>query len=158
VWVIPAEKTKRNREHRVALSSQAIKLIKSLPREINSPLLLPGPLAPRRPMSDQSLRNLLHELAGADVTLHGFRASFSSWTAARTNYPTAVREAALGHAEGHAQSDAGKGNTRVASSYQRDDLFEKRARLMQAWADFVSAPIPASKGKVTELRRRRARP
>jgi integrase len=151
VWVIPAAKTKRDRKLRVPLSSQALALIKSLPREISSPLLLPGPLAPRRPMSDQSLRNLLHELAGP-VTLHGFRSSFSSWTAARTNYPTAVREAALGHAEGHATGDDGKGHKKVASSYQRDDLFEKRARLMQAWADFVSSPAPAS--KVTELRRK----
>jgi hypothetical protein len=108
-------------------------------------------------MAEQPLRRLLHELADDDVTLDGFRAAFSTWTAERTAFPTAVREAALGHAEGHAKSDSGQGNTKVARAYQRGDLFEKRAKLMEAWGTFVTTPIPTDKGNVAEIGRARAR-
>jgi hypothetical protein len=37
------------------------------------------------------------------------------------------------------------------AAYQRGDLFEKRRRLMAAWASFCDSPVKA--GKVTPIRR-----
>jgi hypothetical protein len=37
----------------------------------------------------------------------------------------------------------------VVAAYRRGDLFEKRARLMQAWADFLTRP--ASRAGVVPL-------
>jgi hypothetical protein len=39
----------------------------------------------------------------------------------------------------------------VEASYRRGDLFEKRKRLMQAWADFCGRP--ATGATVTPMRR-----
>ena len=47
--------------------------------------------------------------------------------AERTSFPREVAEAALAHTMGD----------KVEAAYQRGDLFEKRRRLMAAWAGFV---------------------
>ena len=62
--------------------------------------------------------------------MHGFRSTFRDWAAEQTAFPNEVCEAALAHAV--------KGKTEAA--YRRGDLFEKRVRLMQAWADYCAAP------------------
>ena len=46
------------------------------------------------------------------------------------NFPTSIVEAALAHVVG----------SKVEQAYRRGDLFEKRRRLMDAWADFCSKP------------------
>jgi hypothetical protein len=48
----------------------------------------------------------------------------SSWAAERTNFPREVAEAALAHVVGD----------RTEAAYRGGDLFEKRRRLMDAWA------------------------
>ena len=60
-------------------------------------------------------------------TIHGFRASFSSWCADHEKNPE-TREACLHHSLG------GK----VTLSYQRSDLLELRRKLLQEWADYVT--------------------
>ncbi len=60
--------------------------------------------------------------------------------AERTGYPHEVAEAALAHTIGN----------KVVAAYQRGDLFEKRRRLMDEWARFVTAP--AEDGQVLPLR------
>jgi hypothetical protein len=41
--------------------------------------------------------------------------------------------------------------SKVEAAYRRGDLFEKRRRLMDAWAEFCLA-APVEKGKVVSLR------
>jgi integrase len=65
---------------------------------------------------------------GRDVTVHGFRSTFKDWASERTNFPNEVSEAALAHAVGD----------KVEAAYRRGDMFEKRRRLMEAWAEFAS--------------------
>ena len=76
-----------------------------------------------------------------DLTVHGFRSTFRDWAAERTNFPSEVVEMALAHAVG----------TKVEAAYRRGDLFEKRRRLMDAWADYL-AKAPAEQSKVVSLR------
>jgi hypothetical protein len=47
------------------------------------------------------------------------------WAAEQTNFPREVAEQALAHSL----------PDKVEAAYQRSDLFEKRRRLMDAWAD-----------------------
>ena len=61
-------------------------------------------------------------------TVHGFRATFKTWANEATSYQNEVIELALAHAIG----------TKVEKAYQRGDLFIKRVRLMQDWADYCS--------------------
>jgi integrase len=69
---------------------------------------------------------LLRRLGRDDLTAHGFRSTFRTWAAERTSFPREVVEAALAHVVGDATEQA----------YQRGDMFEKRRRLMSAWASF----------------------
>ena len=76
----------------------------------------------------------------ADVTPHGFRTTFRDWAAERTNFPNDVVEMALAHAI----------DDKVEAAYRRGDLFEKRRRLMDAWAEFCAKP--SKTGAVVPLR------
>jgi integrase len=76
-----------------------------------------------------------------DAVPHGFRATFSSWTASSTAYPFEVREMALAHAVGDG----------TVAAYQRSDLFEKRRNLMADWAKFANT-APAVGDNVVQLR------
>ena len=42
VWTVPAERMKAGKEHRVPLSDEAVKLLKSLPRTTESKYVFPG--------------------------------------------------------------------------------------------------------------------
>ena len=80
-----------------------------------------------RSLSDMTLSKLVREL-GIPSTIHGFRTSFRTWAQERTNVPGEVAEAALAHVK----SDT------VEAAYARSDLFEKRRRLMERWAQYLS--------------------
>jgi len=112
VWVIPKERTKSHREHRVALSDAAVELLKALPKS-ESRLVFPGERA-----ATISHNLFLKYLNGMDLTctVHGFRSTFSTWAAERTSFPREVIEAALAHAVGDATERA----------YQRGDVLERR--------------------------------
>jgi len=84
---------------------------------------------------------LLRRMGRGDLTAHGFRSSFRDWAAEQTNFPSEVAEMALAHAVG----------SKVEAAYRRGDLFEKRRRLMQAWAEFLTK-TPAGRGTVLALR------
>ena len=79
-----------------------------------------------RPLSDPALWAALKRTGRSDLTVHGFRSTFRDWAAERTNYPREVAEMALGHTVGD----------QVEAAYRRGDLFEKRRKMMDAWADY----------------------
>jgi integrase len=86
---------------------------------------------------------LLRRMERGDLTAHGFRATFKTWTSERTSFQNEIAEAALAHVIGN----------KVEQAYRRGDLFEKRRRLMQQWATFcTSAPMQRSQTNVTPLR------
>ena len=55
--------------------------------------------------------------------------SFFSWIQEKTNYPREIAEAALAHSL----------RDKAEAAYARSDLLEKRAEMMEAWAQFISA-------------------
>lgn len=129
-WAIPGERMKSGRPHSVPLSDEAVALLKNLPRMEGIELVFPG-ARKGKPLSDMSLTAVMRRM-GADAVPHGFRASFSSWCASSTAYPSEVREMALAHAIADG----------TVASYQRSDLFEKRRNLMGDWARFLTtAPV-----------------
>jgi len=129
-WNIPGERMKSGRPHRVPLSDQAISLLNSLERMEGTELLFPGKKE-GSPISDMTMTKIMRDM-GVDAVPHGFRATFSSWTASSTAYPFEVREMALAHAIGDG----------TVAAYQRSDLFEKRRNLMADWANFTdTAPV-----------------
>lgn len=138
VWNIPGERMKSGRPHRVPLAAPVLALLEKLPRFEGSDLLFPGRDG-KKPLSDMSLTAIMRRAKLAFVP-HGFRSTFSDWTAERTAYPTEVREMALAHAIGN-ETDA---------AYRRGDLFDKRRHLMSDWANFLEAP-PSTDDNVIPL-------
>ena len=84
----------------------------------------------RSPLT-KKLRDMgLGPLHSIGLTVHGFRSSFRDWAAERTAFSHEVCEAALAHTISNA----------AEAAYRRGDLFEKRRKLMEGWADFISTP------------------
>ena len=135
VWTVPAERMKAKKEHRVPLSTQAMKLLKKLPRFEEHDLLFPGRKSDA-PLSDMSLttsmRRLGYKDAAGDLCVpHGCRSTFRDWAGDRSNWPREMAETALAHALDSA----------VEAAYRRGDMLTKRARMMQDWADFCLPPV-----------------
>lgn len=141
VWIIPAARMKAEREHRIPLSSQAIDLLKRVPKMHGTDLVFPG--LRNKPLSDMTLTAVLRRMGRGDITAHGFRSTFRDWTAETTNYPREVAEMALAHAVGNA----------VEAAYRRGDLFDKRRRLMADWANYATTPKPATEDVVVQFKR-----
>jgi integrase len=129
VWTIPKSRMKGNREHRVPLSDAAITVLKHMRETRNGEYVFPGERN-GSPLSGMGMLMLLRRMGRSDVTVHGFRSSFRIWCAECTNYPREVAEAALAHAL----------EDKTEEAYQRGDLFDKRRKLMDAWAKFCGKP------------------
>lgn len=128
LWTVPAARMKAKNEHRVPLSDPAVSLLRKLHAVRTGDLVFPGQ-RPGKSLSNMAMTMVLRRMK-VDATSHGFRSTFRTWVAEKTGYPDAVAEAALAHSLGDA----------VFLAYQRGDLFDKRRRLMDEWANYCSAP------------------
>jgi integrase len=144
MWIIPAERMKGGKEHRIPLSVAAVAVLRGMHAIRRSDYVFPGRRT-GRPLSNTMILNIAKQVAGRDITLHGFRSTFRDWAAERTSFPREVAEMALAHAIPDA----------VEAAYRRGDLFEKRRKLMDAWADYCGKPA-ASGGKSVAIREPRA--
>ena len=144
IWTVPGERMKADKEHRVPLSSAAIAMLEAMRAIRHSDYIFPGRRNARAVGANSVLR-FAKEAAGINVTTHGLRSTFRDWAAERTNFPREVAEMALAHAIPDA----------VEAAYRRGDLFEKRRKLMDAWAAYC-AKIEMDAGKVVALARARS--
>ena len=135
MWVIPAERMKMDREHRVPLPLAALGLLRALPREAGTALVFPAPRGGE--LRDQRLSELMKAVNEADgqgfldggtaAVPHGLRSTFKDWATERTNFPESMAELALAHRVGN----------EVERAYRRGDMVAKRRTMMDAWADFL---------------------
>ena len=139
LWTIPSARMKGGREHRVPLSDAALTIIEAMPRGERDDYVFPGGKS-SRPLSNMAMLALLRRMKRTDLTVHGFRSTFRDWAAERTSFQNEVIEMALAHAVGD----------KVEAAYRRGDLFDKRRRLMEAWAAY-SQSGPAA-GEVVPIR------
>ena len=142
-WTIPAGRMKGGREHKVPLSNAAVALLGAMRAIRQSDYVFPGYKA-GRPIGGNAIGVLAKRVSGADITVHGLRSTFRDWAAERTNFPREVAEMALAHAIPDA----------VEAAYRRGDLFDKRRKLMDAWAAYC-AKVETDPGKVVALARAR---
>ena len=116
-WTIPASRMKMGKAHRVPLSKSAMALIADLTpadeRNADAPLF-PGKFASG--YMTQAIRRM-----GIASTLHGFRASFSTW-AREAGVDTELREMCLAHA-----------GDKAVRAYQRSDMLDARRAIMANW-------------------------
>jgi integrase len=141
-WTIPDRRMKAGKEHRVPLCERPLVILQGMQahRHADDGFVFPGGKV-GRPLADTVLLRLLQRMGRDDLTTHGFRSSFRDWAAEQTHFPSEVVEMALAHTVG----------SKVEVAYRRTDMFNKRRKLMDAWAEFLSL-APASEGKVVALR------
>jgi integrase len=128
VWTVPASRMKARIEHRVPLAPRAIAIleeVRPLRDAAQDGLVFPGQ-AKGRPLSQMSMMMLLRRMELDGITVHGFRSTFRDWAGDCTNFARETVEAALAHTVGNA----------VERAYRRSDAFDKRRRLMEAWAGY----------------------
>jgi integrase len=140
IWIIPASRMKAGREHRVALTPDAVAILAALPRMEGSPFVF---FAPRGgALSDMSLSAVMRRMQETEVKAghtgyldpqnkrpavpHGLRSTFRQWAAER-GYPRDMAELALAHFIG----------SEVERAYQRSDMLERRRAMMADWASFL---------------------
>lgn len=134
VWTVPASRIKAGREHRVPLQTAAVALLGE-PGEANE-LVFPSPVKAGKPLSDAALAAVLEREGYDNITVHGFRSTFRDWAGEATSHAREVIETALAH----------KLKDKAEAAYARGDLFAKRRRLMQDWADYLASPPAAVLG------------
>lgn len=125
LWVVPAERMKAKKEHRVPLSERAVELLQAQLKISHSDFAFPAPRGGM--LSDMTLTAVLRRME-VDAVPHGFRSTFRDWAAEQTEYANEVAEMALAHAVGN----------KVEAAYRRGDLLEKRVQLMKDWAGFAA--------------------
>ena len=138
VWTIPPIRMKAGKEHRVPLSPRAIKIIEAMQELGTGGYVFPSP-KPEKPLSSMAMAMLLRRMK-LEVTVHGFRSSFRDWASETTGFPHEVCEMALAH------SIANK----AEAAYRRGDLFDKRRKLMEAWAAYCTTDKQAKAAKQSE--------
>jgi integrase len=139
LWTIPRARMKAGKEHRIPLSDRAMAILKSLSKAKRGPFVFPGNRS-KWPISDMTMSMYLRRVDGSKITVHGFRSTFRDWASETTSFPHEVCEAALAHVI----------KNKAESAYRRGDLLAKRAKLMNAWADYCE---PKAAGKVVAFKR-----
>ena len=142
LWVIPKERMKGFREHRVPLSAAALAVLdKAKAESIGGEYVFTG--RKQAALSNMACLATLKRMDRSDLTVHGFRSTFRDWVSESTSYPRDVAEMALAHAI----------EDKSEAAYRRGDLIEKRRALMADWAAHcavvrVSADVVAIRAKV----------
>jgi len=129
VWTIPKDRMKTGREHVVPLTDRAVEILKGLNRKGGDIFDL------RR----DDMIDLTKSLAGS-VTVHGFRAAFSTWAGEKTAFPRDIVERCISHATGSA----------VEQAYRRGAELDRRRAVLDSWAAFLARG--GRNGQVVDLR------
>jgi integrase len=129
LWIVPAERMKMKKPHRVPLSEAAMALLRRMAAVRSSEFVFPG-----RKQGKSLGNSAMLELIGRmgrhrEITVHGFRSTFMDWAAECTEFLPEVRKMALAH----------KVADEVEEAYRRGDLLEKRRQIMDDWAAFCGA-------------------
>lgn len=131
VWTCPPDRMKgkkgSRKEHKTPLSDAALAILKTRLKAKDGPLIFPGRNG--KAMSDMSMTAVIRRMKRKDVSVHGFRSTFSDWAHETTQHDNHTIEIALAHTVGNV----------VERAYRRGDMFAKRVAIMADWAQFCGA-------------------
>ena len=133
VWTVPGERMKAGEPHTVHLSERALAILAEM-RALGSPFVFPSIMDKTRPLSNMAMLVLLKRMKRGDITVHGFRASFSTWANETAAARPDVIEACLAHREGD----------KIRAAYNRAQFAAERRKLLDAWAAFLEGREAAS--------------
>ncbi|MDE0332262.1 MAG: integrase arm-type DNA-binding domain-containing protein [Nitrospinae bacterium] len=131
-WTLPASLMKKSKEDFVIpLSEAAVRVLELVKLTIGegSEFIFPASRGGGY-MADTNIKLLLKESGlFADTCIHGFRSSLRTWGREAIKAREDVLELTLSHKLAGA----------LKRSYQRSDLFEERAELLEAWSAYIGA-------------------
>ena len=128
IWLIPAERMKMRRPHRVPLAPRAVAILRDLHATTGAgKLLFPSVRSAHRPISENTINAALRRLGFSkeEMTGHGFRSAASS----------ILNESGLWHADAIERQLAHVDTDSVRRAYARADYWEERVRMMAWWAE-----------------------
>lgn len=128
VWVVPAERMKARREHRIPLTPAAVAILAPLSDAQYSEYVFPGQKSDNQ-LSGMAIAMLLRRMKIQNATPHGFRSAFRDWAGDETTVARDIAEGCLAHQIGSA----------VERAYRRGDALEKRRELLLIWAEYCGA-------------------
>lgn len=139
LWTIPVSRMKAGRQkptekdHVVALSDQAVAILKAVVREADNDHVFPSPRNKGKGISNMTMLSFLKDTMGlaGEASVHGFRSSFRDWASEETDHDPNAAEMALAHTIPN----------KVEAAYRRGSLLEKRKALMQDWADYCDGTL-----------------
>ena len=128
VWIIPADRMKASKEHRVPLCDRAVEILNSIKSNRNPDgYVFPGWKA-ETGLSDGAMLTLLRKMDVGAYTPHGFRSTFRDWAAEEAHeFSNETVELALAHTI----------KNKAEAAYRRGDQLERRRALMLAWNNFI---------------------
>jgi len=144
---IPEKRLKKIRDPRpliVPLSDQALDVLREIhPLTGEGTFVFPSLRSADRPMSNNAILAALRRMGYAkeEMSGHGFR-SMASTLLHELGWPHAVIELQLDHTLGN----------KVAQAYDHSERLTERAKMMQAWADYLDAL--KSKADVSKFERK----
>lgn len=125
VWIIPPERMKMRKEHRIPLTESAVEVMRYMIQFKNSEYVFPGQKRDK-PLSNMAMAELLKGMKVESATVHGFRSTFRDWAGDKTSEPREVIELCLAHTIGNSSELA----------YRRSDAIDKRRRILLQWEDY----------------------
>jgi integrase len=133
-WTIPAAKMKGREQHVVYLCDCVIEILEGQAGQ-HTQFVFPSTAGNNRPMSNMAMLIQLQRMGlwgkkvtTQRVTVHGFRASFSTWANELAIARPDVVEVALAHNE----------TDRVRRAYNRARFLAERQMLMVAWGNYCA--------------------
>lgn len=128
VWIIPADRMKKRREHRIPLTEQTLSILEVIkPISEHREYIFPSDRDPKKPCNSQTANMALKRMGFAGrLVSHGLR-SLASTTLNEQGFDSDLIESALAHVD----------DNQVRSAYNRTDYLERRRPMMSWWSEHI---------------------
>ena len=141
VLIIPPERMKTNKSHRLPLTPRMLELIQTAKIFFDGDSDYLFPNVKGKPLSDNTLSKLLRD-KGIQATPHGFRSTFRDFISEETNHSRDVAEMCLAH----------QIPSETERAYRRKDLLKKREECLKDWETYC---LTGKNQTIVELASRR---
>jgi len=128
LWTIPAERMKMNKEHKIPLTPQVIKLIETVrPISGHREYVFVSHINPKKSVNAQTANKALRDMGFTGrLVAHGLRA-LASTTLNEQGFDDDIIEAALAHQD----------TNKIRKAYNRAQYLERRRVLMEWWSNHI---------------------
>lgn len=127
LWIIPPERMKAEKEHRIPLCDRAMEILQEMRKHNDGGYIFESQTKKGKMLSDMTLSAVLKRMDYKGITVHGFRSTFRDWAGETTHFPREVIEHALAH----------RLKDKAEAAYARGTLLAKRRELMGAWRKYI---------------------